>query len=74
MRTVDEMKSDLAPVGTNTSTTQRVLPWVSHVKGAVTLVKHRGEEQFRNKQSFDMFRAVRAMMVSLVDVTLHNLD
>ncbi|KAF2753762.1 hypothetical protein EJ05DRAFT_489931 [Pseudovirgaria hyperparasitica] len=38
--------------------------WNHHVDGAVALVKMRGTEQFNNPQSYNIFRAVRSMMLT----------
>ncbi|OCK84498.1 hypothetical protein K432DRAFT_378513 [Lepidopterella palustris CBS 459.81] len=46
------------------STNETVTAWASHVDGAVALTKLRGAEQFKNPQSYQVFRAVRTMMIT----------
>ena len=47
------------------SITTSASAWNKHVDGAVALVKLRGSDQFKSKQSLNLFRAVRNAMVRL---------
>lgn len=40
------------------------MAWTHHITGAVSLVKLRGEEQLKNPQSLQLFRAVRSSMLT----------
>ncbi|OCK88133.1 uncharacterized protein K441DRAFT_669548 [Cenococcum geophilum 1.58] len=46
------------------SRNETVSAWAHHVDGAVALTKVRGAEQFKNPQSYQVFRAVRTMMIT----------
>ncbi|KAF2835070.1 hypothetical protein M501DRAFT_989255 [Patellaria atrata CBS 101060] len=46
------------------STNGSMKGWVNHVDGAVSLVKMRGAGEFNTEQSFNLFRAVRSVMLT----------
>ena len=44
--------------------------WADHIKGAVTLLELRGEDQFRNSIGIEIFSQLRAQIVGLPDAKL----
>ncbi|KAF2735418.1 hypothetical protein EJ04DRAFT_563433 [Polyplosphaeria fusca] len=46
------------------TTNDTITAWGNHIDGAVALTKLRGNEQFKNPVSHDVFRAVRTMMIT----------
>lgn len=46
-----------------TATSLNMLPWNSHVEGAIELIKRRGKKDLNSRVGLDLFIAVRAQMV-----------